>query len=129
MIWTGGVKASSKLSNFNLGGNVNGLNLNHTLQVIGYDNIFAIGDCVDTIGDVNSRKRAQTAYKHADVAALNIANKINSKKLIEYHVADIPTIISMPKCAILTHKGLIIQNRLISVLELAILFRHKWKYG
>lgn len=54
--------------------------MNEYLQVKGYDNIYAIGDCAD----VNEPKMAYHAGLHADVAVTNIVNSLTQKPLKTY---------------------------------------------
>lgn len=56
------------------------LKVNDHLQVEGFTNIFAVGDCAD----VNEPKMAIHAALHADVAVNNIANSVSGKELKSY---------------------------------------------
>lgn len=56
------------------------LKVNEHLQVEGFSNIFAIGDC----NNVNEAKTAYNAERHAGVAVGNIANSVNGKRLTAY---------------------------------------------
>lgn len=56
------------------------LKVNEHLQVDGYDNIYAIGDCAD----VKEPKMAYHAELHAKVVATNIANRMMQKPLKTY---------------------------------------------
>lgn len=56
------------------------LKVNQHLQVEGFANIFAIGDC----NNVNEAKTAYNADRHASVAVGNIANSVSGKQLTAY---------------------------------------------
>lgn len=56
------------------------LKVNEHLQVEGFSNIFAIGDC----SNVNEAKTAYNADRHAGVAVGNIANSVSGKQLTAY---------------------------------------------
>lgn len=54
--------------------------MNDHLQVEGFSNVFAVGDCAN----VNEPKMAYHAGLHATVAVSNIANSLSGKKLTSY---------------------------------------------
>lgn len=56
------------------------LKVNDHLQVDGFSNIFAVGDCTN----VNEPKTAYNAGLHATVAVANIANSVSGKELTSY---------------------------------------------
>lgn len=56
------------------------LKVNEHLQVEGFSNIFAIGDC----NNVDEVKTAYNADRHAGVAIGNIANSVSGKRLTVY---------------------------------------------
>lgn len=56
------------------------LKVNEHLQVEGFSNIFAIGDC----NNVSEAKTAYNADQHAGVAVGNIVNSVNGKRLAAY---------------------------------------------
>lgn len=56
------------------------LKVNEHLQVEGFSNIFAIGDC----NNVDEAKTAYNADRHAGVAVGNIANSVSGKQLTVY---------------------------------------------
>lgn len=56
------------------------LTVNDHMQVKGFTNIYAVGDCAD----VDEPKMAYHAALHADVAVNNIANSVSGKKLKSY---------------------------------------------
>lgn len=56
------------------------LKVNDHLQVEGFSNIFAVGDCAN----VNEPKMAYHAGLHAAVVVSNIANSLSGKELTSY---------------------------------------------
>ncbi|XP_034993861.1 ferroptosis suppressor protein 1 isoform X2 [Zootoca vivipara] len=70
------------------------LQVNEYLQVKGYDNIYAIGDCAD----VNEPKMAYHAGLHADVAVTNIVNSLTQKPLKTYTPGSLTFLISLGRC-------------------------------
>lgn len=56
------------------------LKVNKHLQVEGYENIYAIGDCAD----LNEPKMAYHAGLHANIAVTNIINSLKHKPLKTY---------------------------------------------
>ncbi|KAJ6661567.1 hypothetical protein lerEdw1_013806 [Lerista edwardsae] len=69
------------------------LKVNEHLQVNGYDNIYAIGDCAD----VKEPKMAYHAELHAKVVATNIANSLMQKPLKTYKPGSLSFLISLGK--------------------------------
>lgn len=67
------------------------LEVNEHLQVNGYDNIYAIGDCAD----VKEPKMAYHAALHAKVVATNIANSLMQKPLKTYTPGSLTFLISL----------------------------------
>ncbi|KAF7247324.1 Apoptosis-inducing factor 2 [Varanus komodoensis] len=67
------------------------LKVNEHLQIEGYDNIYAIGDCAD----VKEPKMAYHAGLHADVAATNIVNSLTNKPLKIYRPGSLTFLLSM----------------------------------
>ncbi|KAH0623536.1 hypothetical protein JD844_006384 [Phrynosoma platyrhinos] len=67
------------------------LKVNEHLQVKGYDNIYAIGDCAD----VDEPKMAYHAGLHADVAVTNIINSLTQKPLKIYTPGSLTFLISL----------------------------------
>ncbi|XP_066476757.1 ferroptosis suppressor protein 1 [Tiliqua scincoides] len=67
------------------------LKVNEYLQVNGYDNIYAIGDCAD----VKEPKMAYHAALHAKVVATNIANSLMQKPLKTYTPGSLTFLISL----------------------------------
>nr|XP_020669053.1 apoptosis-inducing factor 2 [Pogona vitticeps]XP_020669054.1 apoptosis-inducing factor 2 [Pogona vitticeps]XP_020669055.1 apoptosis-inducing factor 2 [Pogona vitticeps] len=67
------------------------LKVNEHLQVEGYSNIYAIGDCAD----VREPKMAYHAALHADVAVTNIINTLTHKPLKVYQPGSLTFLISM----------------------------------
>ncbi|XP_068182727.1 ferroptosis suppressor protein 1 [Antennarius striatus] len=67
------------------------LKVNAHLQVDGFANVFAVGDCAD----VNEPKMAYHAELHAAVAVSNIANSLGGKELTSYHTGNITMLLAM----------------------------------
>ncbi|XP_061491201.1 ferroptosis suppressor protein 1 [Rhineura floridana] len=67
------------------------LQVNEYLQVKGYDNIYAIGDCAD----VNEPKMAYHAGLHAGVVVTNIINSLTQKPLKAYTPGSLTFLISL----------------------------------
>lgn len=57
------------------------LKVNQHMQVQGFSNVYAVGDCAD----VKEPKMAYHASLHAAVAVSNIDNSVRGKALTEYH--------------------------------------------
>lgn len=55
--------------------------MNKHLQVEGFDNVYAIGDCAD----ISEPKMAYHAGLHAGVATTNITNSLSGKALTSYN--------------------------------------------
>lgn len=60
--------------------NTGALKVNEHLQVEGFSNVFAIGDC----NNISEAKTAYNAELHAGVAVGNISNSVNGKQLTAY---------------------------------------------
>lgn len=58
--------------------------MNKHMQVEGFDNIYAIGDCAD----VSEPKMAYHAGLHAGVAAKNIISSLSGKPLTSYNTGN-----------------------------------------
>lgn len=67
------------------------LKVNQYLQVEGYDNIYAIGDCTD----VKEPKMAYHAGLHADIVVTNIINSLTQKPLKTYQPGSLTFLLSM----------------------------------
>uniref|UniRef100_A0A8D0G354 Ferroptosis suppressor protein 1 n=1 Tax=Sphenodon punctatus TaxID=8508 RepID=A0A8D0G354_SPHPU len=67
------------------------LKINEHLQVEGYDNIYAIGDCADLKGP----KLAYSAGLHANIAVTNILNSLTQKPLKTYRPGSLTLLLSM----------------------------------
>ncbi|XP_075932641.1 ferroptosis suppressor protein 1 isoform X2 [Anarhichas minor] len=67
------------------------LKVNDHLQVQGFSNVFAVGDCAD----VNEPKMAYHAGLHAAVAVGNIANSLSGKELTSYHTGNVTMLLAM----------------------------------
>lgn len=71
------------------------LKVNQHLQVDGFSNIYAVGDCAD----VKEPKMAYHAGLHAAVAVSNIWNSLNGKELTTYQTG---THTHTPGCRLVT---------------------------
>ncbi|XP_024002490.1 ferroptosis suppressor protein 1 [Salvelinus sp. IW2-2015] len=67
------------------------LKVNVHLQVEGYDNVYAAGDCAN----VNEPKMAYHAGLHAGVAVTNITNSLMGKPLESYHPGSVTMLLAM----------------------------------
>ncbi|XP_030427089.1 apoptosis-inducing factor 2 isoform X2 [Gopherus evgoodei] len=67
------------------------LKVNQYLQVEGYDNIYAIGDCAD----VKEPKMAYHAGLHANIVVTNIINSLTQKSLKTYQPGSLTFLLSM----------------------------------
>uniref|UniRef100_A0A8C4I1C3 Ferroptosis suppressor protein 1 n=1 Tax=Dicentrarchus labrax TaxID=13489 RepID=A0A8C4I1C3_DICLA len=67
------------------------LKVNDHLQVEGFSNIFAVGDCAN----VKEPKMAYHAALHAAVAVSNIANSVSGKELTSYHTGNVTMLLAM----------------------------------
>uniref|UniRef100_UPI003AAC0051 ferroptosis suppressor protein 1 isoform X1 n=1 Tax=Centroberyx gerrardi TaxID=166262 RepID=UPI003AAC0051 len=67
------------------------LKVNAQLQVEGFSNVFAVGDCAD----VREPKMAYHAGLHATVAVSNIINSVNKKDLTSYHTGRVTMLLAM----------------------------------
>ncbi|XP_073338709.1 ferroptosis suppressor protein 1 [Pagrus major] len=67
------------------------LQVNDHLQVDGFSNVFAVGDCAN----VNEPKMAYHAGLHAAVAVSNIANSLSGKELTSYHTGNVTMLLAM----------------------------------
>ncbi|KAM4667770.1 LOW QUALITY PROTEIN: ferroptosis suppressor protein 1 [Amazona ochrocephala] len=67
------------------------LKVNKHLQVEGYENIYAIGDCAD----LNEPKMAYHAGLHANIAVTNIINSLTHKPLKTYKPGSLTFLLSM----------------------------------
>ncbi|XP_021253450.1 apoptosis-inducing factor 2 isoform X2 [Numida meleagris] len=69
------------------------LNVNKHLQVEGYENIYAIGDCAD----LKEPKMAYHAGLHANIVVSNIINSLTHKPLKTYQPGSLTFLLSMGK--------------------------------
>ncbi|XP_060896443.1 apoptosis-inducing factor 2 [Labrus mixtus] len=67
------------------------LKVNEHLQVKGYSNVYAVGDCAD----INEPKTAYHAGLHAAVAVTNISYSLNRNELTPYHTGSITMLLAM----------------------------------
>lgn len=87
------VNATAYASSFSAASLVDGgaLKVNKHLQVHGFSNVFAVGDCAD----VKEPKMAYHAQLHAAVAVSNIANSLRGKELTSYHTGNVTMLLAM----------------------------------
>lgn len=89
-----GIKINSEAYRSSLGGCLaqNGaLKVNKHMQVVGFDNIYAVGDCAN----VNEPKMAYHAGHHAGVAVKNIINSLTGKALTSYNTGNVSMLLAM----------------------------------
>ncbi|XP_077310693.1 ferroptosis suppressor protein 1 isoform X1 [Lithobates pipiens] len=67
------------------------LKVNDFLQVEGYGNIYAVGDCAD----LREPKMAYSAGLHANIAVTNIINSLLGKPLKQYKTGPVSMLLSM----------------------------------
>ncbi|XP_049926508.1 apoptosis-inducing factor 2 [Epinephelus moara] len=67
------------------------LKVNDHLQVEGFSNVFAVGDCAN----VNEPKMAYHAGLHATVAVSNIINSLSGKELTSYRTGNVTMLLAM----------------------------------
>ncbi|XP_053188929.1 apoptosis-inducing factor 2 [Scomber japonicus] len=85
------VNSSAYASSFSCLAANGALKVNEQLQVDGFVNVFAVGDCAD----VNEPKMAYHAELHAAVAVSNIANSLSGKPLTSYHTGNVTMLLAM----------------------------------
>ncbi|XP_066534905.1 apoptosis-inducing factor 2 isoform X2 [Hoplias malabaricus] len=89
-----GNKVNSDAYKSSLGSHLAGngaLKVNKHMQVEGFTNLYAVGDCAD----VNEPKMAYHAELHAGVAAANIINSLSGKGLKSYHTGNVTMLLAM----------------------------------
>ncbi|KAF7710517.1 apoptosis-inducing factor 2 [Silurus meridionalis] len=67
------------------------LKVNKHMQVEGFDNIYAVGDCAN----VKEPKMAYHAGLHAKVAVVNIINSLAGKALTSYNTGNVTMLLAM----------------------------------
>lgn len=98
-IWTGGVKANSVL--YESGFKTNGkgqVSVNENLQVVNFDNIFAIGDVAEFADPVTNKPApgvAEVAEDEGKVAAENIHRSLNGSELTKYKYLHVGYIVPL----------------------------------
>lgn len=98
-IWTGGVRAVSILAQNGFQTNAKGqLIVNNYLQVVGYENIFAVGDNTEFI-DVKTKQHAPwvvpVAEDQGKIAAENIVRLIQKTPLEEYKLSHLGYVVPL----------------------------------
>ncbi|XP_030627039.1 ferroptosis suppressor protein 1 isoform X2 [Chanos chanos] len=67
------------------------LNVNEHLQVTGFQNVYAVGDCAN----IKEPKMAYHAGLHGGVAATNIINNLSGKPLTSYRPGNVTMLLAM----------------------------------
>ncbi|XP_036429965.1 apoptosis-inducing factor 2 [Colossoma macropomum] len=94
VICCAGNKINSDAYRSSLGGCLaeNGaLKVNKHMQIEGFTNIYAVGDCAN----VSEPKMAYHAGLHAAVAVTNIINSLSGKALTSYHTGNVTMLLAM----------------------------------
>ncbi|NXE08075.1 AIFM2 factor, partial [Lophotis ruficrista] len=101
------------------------LKVNKHLQLEGYENIYAIGDCAD----LKEPKMAYHAGLHADVAVTNIINSLTHKPLKTYEPGSLTFLLSMGRNdGVGQVKGYYVGRLLVTIAKSRDLFVSKsWK--
>ncbi len=98
IVWAAGVKAPKFLAELGLPSNrINQIEVEATLQVKGFADIYAIGDCASLLQE-NERPvpaTAQAAHQMAEVCATNIRAQINNGNLQPFVYHDHGALISL----------------------------------
>ncbi len=98
IVWAAGVKAPKFLADLDLPTNrINQIEVKNNLQVVGHDQIYAIGDCAFLLQDNDCPvpATAQAAHQMAKVCADNIAAQIRGKELNNFTYADHGTLVAL----------------------------------
>jgi NADH:ubiquinone reductase (H+-translocating) len=98
IVWTGGVKGSSILSESGFELTKGKVTVNGDLRAPGYDNIFIIGDCAWVMNKEEGRPyppTAQAAMQHATTCANNIKALLNQEPMEEFTFSDKGTVASL----------------------------------
>lgn len=101
-VWSAGIKAPDFLKNLDgLESNrANQLVVRPTLQTVGDDRIFAIGDCAACPWPEKNTlvpPRAQSAHQMADLVYANIQHLLGGRPLKEYRYKDYGSLVSLGK--------------------------------
>jgi len=128
-IWTGGVRASSVLGRCGFSTNDRGqLIVNQYLQVVGYKNIFAVGDNAEFI-DIKTKQHAswlaQVAEEQGKIAAENIYRLIKSLPLEKYKLSHFGHIVPLKgRFAIVEFNGFHIVGFLGWIIQQVVFLRY-----
>ena len=97
MLFAGGIEPSGLLEKLQLEKNERGfLSINEYLQVQGYENVFAIGDCATLYNnDKFIAPTADVAEQMADVCVTNIMRSIAKKRLLKHHISSRGVLIAL----------------------------------
>jgi NADH dehydrogenase len=101
-VWAAGVKAPDFLKTIDgLETNAaNQIKVRPTLQVLGDDDIFAIGDCAACPWpgkNVNIPPRAQSAHQMATLARKNLSRRLEGAPLVEFIYRDYGSLVALGK--------------------------------
>ena len=101
------------------------MNVNKHLQLEGYDNIYAIGDCAN----LKEPKMAYHAELHANIVVSNIINSLTHKPLKTYQPGSLTFLLSMGKNdGVGQVKGYYVGHLLVTIAKSRDLFVSKsWK--
>jgi NADH dehydrogenase len=96
IIWCAGIKSSILISESNLPMEKGSLKVNKFLQAEGFEDIFAVGDCMRFIEDGQEISwTAINATQQAEVVAENIAFFLTKKPLTEYRPKKNPILLKL----------------------------------
>ncbi len=131
IIWVAGITAPKMVRGLGLDCSPGGILVNEYLQSTNDESVFSVGDCM-CLADEHLRKRdvkrAQSAHWQGRLAAKNIALRIRGKKMTAYSPQAIPTIVALRADSVLQYRNLVVQGRLIGMLENFIRIRHMLAY-
>uniref|UniRef100_A0A7N6B2B7 Ferroptosis suppressor protein 1 n=1 Tax=Anabas testudineus TaxID=64144 RepID=A0A7N6B2B7_ANATE len=89
-----GLRVNAAAYTSGLGGSMTdsgALKVNQQLQVDGFSNVYAVGDC----NNIDEPKMAYHAGLHAAVAVSNISNSLSGKELTSYQTGNITMLLAM----------------------------------
>jgi NADH dehydrogenase len=98
VIWTAGARASVKLEDLDFPHDERkGLNTDRYMRVVGYDNVWGIGDCAVTV-DKDEKPvppNAQAAVQQGEAVAKNIIAAIDGKELTPFRYRPLGQLVEM----------------------------------
>lgn len=80
---------SPAASHLNITNQQSYINVDSTMRVIGLDNVYAVGDCVNFSGP----KMGHMAVRQGEVAAANLAEEINGRQPSEHYAHEMKVVI------------------------------------